>query len=485
MDPSLDHRRMLADPDGHRPFADREMFARVGGPAAVAALIDGLYERIEADAELRPLFGRDLANERAAQVRFFTEWLGGDAAYTDRAHLPLAHRHDLLPITPRLAGRWLAHFKAALAVAVADGEARRAVHDATQRLAMALVNEREPVSALRAHPHGTCLRYPPAIESLAVVRRGDTAALRRLLARAPDVLASASHAAALLQLAALAGRLPVVELLLDRGVNVNRPAALAPLVFATPLCAARSKRREEVAALLVERGAREDVFTHAFLGDLEPLHAELTRAPASAQAIDPAVDALAITPIHHAVAGDRVDALRSLLGGAARAGQPILSPARALRDAAARESVAIAALLLEHGAPASSLGAGRWVVHPELAPMLSLAGATVGTDGAWIGLSCTGNQGRKDDPEYVAALLRHGARVTDRRLVGQDADAGRATALHYAARAGFAGTIGVLLEHGADSSAVDDHGRTPLDWLDRAARSVDRDRVRSLLRRRP
>jgi truncated hemoglobin YjbI len=481
---SLDHRRFLADPDAHRSFADRDVFARAGGHAAVGTLIDGLYERIEADAELRPLFGRDLANERAAQVRFFTEWLGGEAAYTETAHVPLAHRHDLLPITPRLAGKWLAHFKAALATAVADAGARRVVYDRTQRLAMALVNEREPVSALRSRPHGTCLRYQPAIESLALVRRGDAAALRRLLVRAPDVLASASHAASLLQLAVLAGRRPMVELLLDRGVDVNRPAPLAPLVFATPLCAARSKRREAVAALLVDCGARDDIFTHAFLGEVDRLDAELAGDPLSAQAVDPAVDALAITPIHHAVAGDRVDALRALLGFASCTGEPIRSAARALRDAVARESVAIVTLLLEHGAPASSLGAGRWVVHPQLAPMLARAGATVGRDGAWIGLACTGNQGRKDDPGYVAALLRHGARVTDRRLVGQGADGGRATALHHAARAGFANTIGVLLEHGADPSAVDDHGRTPLDWLDRAAKSVDRERIRGMLRRR-
>jgi ankyrin repeat protein len=44
-------------------------------------------------------------------------------------------------------------------------------------------------------------------------------------------------------------------------------------------------------------------------------------------------------------------------------------------------------------------------------------------------------------------------------------------------------TIGVLLENGADPTAEDDNGLTPLDWLDRAAKSVDRDAVRRLLRR--
>ncbi len=140
-------------------------------------------------------------------------------------------------------------------------------------------------------------------------------------------------------------------------------------------------------------------------------------------------------------------------------------------------------LLLEHGADAKSIGAGRWVLHPELAPMLSRAGAEVERSGAWIGLCCTDNQGRKDDPEYVRALLRHGARVGNKRLVGQGNDGGRATALHYAAKGDFVKTIQVLLEHGAGPSAADDNGLTPLDWLERAAKSVDRAQVRRLLSR--
>ena len=115
--------------------------------------------------------------------------------------------------------------------------------------------------------------------------------------------------------------------------------------------------------------------------------------------------------------------------------------------------------------------------------MLSRAGASVDRSGSWIGLSCTGNQGRKDDPDYVAALLRHGARVTDRRLTGQGTDGGRATALHYAAKAGFVKTVALLVAQGADPTAKDDNGMTPLAWLDRAAKSVDRDAVRRQLRR--
>src|SRR6516162_9218531 len=128
------------------------------------------------------------------------------------------------------------------------------------------------------------------------------------------------------------------------------------------------------------------------------------------------------------------------------------------------------------------IGVGRWVLHPELAPLLASRGAVIDSSGSWIGASCTGNQGRKDDPEHVRALLRHGARATDRRTGGATGvRALNATALHYAAKAGFLRTIEVLLEHGADPDARDSHGRTPLDWLDQAAPSVPRAAVRNLI----
>jgi truncated hemoglobin YjbI/ankyrin repeat protein len=484
--PGMEGRRFLAQGQVHHCLAGRDLFTRIGGRAAIDSLVDGLYERIEGDASLRPLFGRDLTNERAAQKRFFTEWLGGEAEYSGQAHLPLMHRHDLLPITRRLAGRWLAHFRHALEDAVSDQLARAYIFETVTTLAMAFVNDGEPPSALRARSHGSCLRYKPAVESLGLARRGDAPALRALLQRAPDVLASAPHAATLMQFAALSGRDSVIELLLDSGVDVDKPAPIDELILITALCAARWKRRRRTEALLLERGASEDIFTHAFLGDLPRLRDDLDADPSSAQVFDPAVDVLQVTPVHHAVVGGQVEAMQALLSGAARdASGPlaVVAGERALRQAVARQNVEMVAVLLEHRVRGTSIGAGRWVLHPELASMLSRAGAQVDRSGAWIGLSCTGNQGRRDDPEYVVALLRHGARVDDRRLAGQANDGGRATALHYAARAGFTNTITVLLEHGADPIARDDNGLTPIDWVERAAKSVDREKVRRLLGR--
>jgi hypothetical protein len=56
----MDH-RFLAHSEAHRPFAGGDLFARIGGRAAIDTLVDGLYDGIEVDAVLRPLFGRDLA----------------------------------------------------------------------------------------------------------------------------------------------------------------------------------------------------------------------------------------------------------------------------------------------------------------------------------------------------------------------------------------------------------------------------------------
>jgi ankyrin repeat protein len=323
-----------------------------------------------------------------------------------------------------------------------------------------------------------------------LARRGDAAGLGATLAEAPDLLRP-TYAAAIMQAAALAGRAEIVRMLLDRGVGADHPfylpvgvtgLAFERVVFVTPLCAARMKRRSAIESLLMAAGASEDVFTSAFLGDLTSLARMLAADPDLAQATDPAVDVLDITPVEHAVAGGQASALRLILD---HAGHPLPGRVRALRGAAAQGSLEMVELLLAHGADATRIGAGRWVLHPELAPLLASRGASIDSSGSWIGASCTGNQGRKDDPEYVRALLRHGARANDRRTGDPKGTTGvralNATALHYAVKAGFLKTIEVLIGHGADPDARDSHGRTPLDWLEQAAPSVSRGAVRNLL----
>ena len=422
----------------------------------------------------------------------------------------LRHRHDGLPITPALADRWLGHFDRATVATVAASGDRGAILAQVRSLAMALVSGQVAPARPAAHgnrPGGKDVRggesrtgpRPVAwcgIGARSVARardlahRGDAAGLGAALAEAPDLLLP-SYSAAIMQAAALAGRAEIVRLLLDGGAGADHPfylpvsvtgVAFERVVFVTPLCAARMKRRSAVEPLLLAAGAHEDVFTSAFLGDLTSLARMLTADPSLARATDPAVDVLDITPVEHAVAGGQASALRLILGHVA---DPLAGRVRALRGAAAQGSMAMVELLLAHGADATRIGVGRWVLHPELAPLLASQGAAIDSSGSWIGASCTGNQGRKDDPEYVRALLHHGASANDRRAGDPDGATGvrelDATALHYAARAGFLRTIEVLLDHGADPDARDSHGRTPLDWLEQAAPSVPRAAVRRLI----
>jgi truncated hemoglobin YjbI/ankyrin repeat protein len=503
---ALEHRILLDHAPGFRPFGGSGLLERIGGQPAVDTLVDLLYEGIRDDGQLRPLFRGDLADHRARQKLFFAEWLGGPRRYSERAHAGLRHSHDDLPLTPALARRWLSHFGRALAATIAAEGDRREIFAQARALALALVAEATPHSAPGQNGAPGQDGAPgqggsgqlawcgigarPVARARDLAHRGDAAGLAASLAQEPDLLRPA-FAAAIMQAAALAGRAGVVQLLLERGTGPDHPfylpvsitgVAFERVIFVTPLCAARMKRRSAVESLLLAAGAAEDVFTAAFLGDLAGLAGMLQADPGLAQATDPAGDILDITPVDHAVAGGQAAALRLLLRhGADR----LPGGVRALRSAAAQGSLAMAELLLAHGADATRIGVGRWVLHPELAPLLASHGAVIDRSGSWIGASCTGNQGRKDDPEYVRALLRHGARADDRRAGDPRGATGvralNATALHYAAKAGFLQTIEVLLEHGADPEARDSRGRTPLDWLAQAAPSVPRAAVRNLL----
>ena len=104
------HRGDLTDnPARLRPHPT--LFARIGGIAVVARIIDTFYDRVQADPLLGPLFNHSERHNvvaRDRQRRFFEEWLGGAPRYTDDEPRPLMQglqrRHYPFPITTPAAG---------------------------------------------------------------------------------------------------------------------------------------------------------------------------------------------------------------------------------------------------------------------------------------------------------------------------------------------------------------------------------------------
>ena len=143
-----------------------------------------------------------------------------------------------------------------------------------------------------------------------------------------------------------------------------------------------------------------------------------------------------------------------------------VNSASLVAEAALRENLELLRFLLEKGADATRLGPGKWAKDPVLADLLLAHGADVNREnGAWIWVSCTGNNGQRDDPEFVEGLIRHGVKLNARHR-------GR-MAVHFAARAGFTRSLEVLLKHGADVNARDRAGETPLFTLFTARKRAD------------
>ena len=140
MDADAPERTPHATPDGTLD-ATATPFARLGGRAAVARLVDAFYDRVEADPELRAVFPADLGPGRERQKLFLEQWLGGEPRY-ERAYGPPALRRRHLPfaITEAAAERWLAHFAAALDECAVEPDLAAEVLAALRPVALRMVN---------------------------------------------------------------------------------------------------------------------------------------------------------------------------------------------------------------------------------------------------------------------------------------------------------------------------------------------------------
>ena len=442
----------------------------MGGRAIVAQIIDTFYDRVQADPLLGPLFNHSERHNvvaRDRQRRFFEEWLGDAARYTDDEARPLMQglqrRHYPFPITAQSAGRWLHHMSASLRECGIGPDIVSEIMGRLAPMARRMVNEEEQAPSGANPMRQRKMRIATAWKLAA---RGNRDGLRPLI----------EHDPGLVTLRSIAGRTLLWEAT-RRGTSAGRratggagrrrqrpPAATrmfhfpyaragSTLVMITPYCLAKWRGYDDIAAYLLAHGAIIDIYTAAFLGDMPRVTALLDASPELVHAEDPAEGLLVqntAAPRRQWRSVERwpsycwraVRRWRSTAAGCSptpRCGIASISCSSYWRTAPRR---------------ANRWCWGRWApAKTKPSPTRSSRTASTSAAGRWPSSIPRADTG--GGPAVVRALLEYGA---DPNARGPD---GRA-ALHYAAQSGNLDLIAVLLSYGADANALDDAGTTPL-----------------------
>ncbi|KAH8076983.1 hypothetical protein JL720_10284 [Aureococcus anophagefferens] len=382
--------------------------------------------------------------------------------------------------------------EAAVAARVSAGEWPASSYDEYQRLAAGTGNV-DSAGLLISYGVGqTVAEYADSEPLLRAVAEQDAAATRRLLddgADADGVVpdgTTALHAAALVGCAACAG------LLLDNSRDAD---ALLEAVGASGMTAvhvAAGAGHAETLSLLVRRGGDLGA-RHAF-ANTTALHmaaengfADVVETACALGADPDAATALGGRPLHAAAQRDRAACAAALLAApcgadsetllngdttalyiAAQEGfaetVTALAAAGASTDAAVAETFdtqtsrdldvaggdATRAFLpnTEPANGATPLHAAAENGHAAAARALLDAGAAVDAGFSMVGVSPLHLAAQYDRPDVAALLLDRGAAVDARSL-----NADGASALYYAAGAGFRKVVDVLLARGADADA--------------------------------
>jgi len=445
-----------------RPAQD--LFERLGGRAVTDRIARELYAGIETDPELRPLFPRNLAPPIQKQADLLEEWTGGAKRWN--TYRGLVDRHHMR-ITREHAQRWLQHFQKALKRCAVGAAERKELIDVARPIALALVNEAHGARSISLGcPH----LYEQARR---LAGKGDRTAVAALMAdEAWFATPGDTGIQILLFHAARRGHTELVADLLERGADVNVPDGSSTFLPVSAYATARAQKKHATADFLLERGALVDIFSAAYLGDLERLESELDAAPELVHVHDPAMDYADVQPLEHAIEGEQLQAAALLLERGASVGA--CGHERLEQALGLEQRGPFLKLLLEHGATAKGIEPDDWLLDEPTAKLMFAHGADFSQAGdEWIEF-CTGHHGNRENSELIQALVDHGVRVDQRT------DKGR-TGLHCATRVGFTAVMGVLLEAGADVNARDAVGDTPLAYVFQARKNVDVERVARVL----
>ncbi len=451
------------------PAAD--LWTAVGGNDGVAALVEDLYRLIEQDELLREVFahfGRDEVTP------FFVQWFGGSSNYADDLAGGLLRRHQHRYISPKAAAAWLRCMRIAL---VARGLNAEQLMRPLTRIAKAMIHSPEtpPPDLCRS-----CEAVQDAVQVkferlLVDAAQGRMEMVRAALAGDPALASRrGTHNRTLAWVATYRNRPRILELALTAGGDCNSPGCdpmratmacdivqMGTGVAVTPLAIAK-KWQPALVALLQEHGARDDIFTAAWLGDVPALRRHLDSNPEFVNAIDPVDDFQEVSVLCHAVRGGNSEAVKLLLE---RGAEVKRHSGKLLTLAVVMNRVDLVRLLLERGADVQRTAyLGR--LDDAERPVADLLVAHGKKVPAWMLPRACRPDVSTNEVHRVTVLLDYGARPDDRGKHGL-------TALHYAVRGGKLPLITLLLERGAPVNALDDAGLTPLLHLSKTRAQAD------------
>jgi hemoglobin len=118
----------VPNPTASAERAEDTPFARLGGDAAVRALVDRFYDLMDLEpgyARLRSVHGNDLSHARDKLYWFLSGWLGGPNHYIERfGHPRLRARHLPFAIGQVERDQWMACMNQALVEQGVDEDLR-------------------------------------------------------------------------------------------------------------------------------------------------------------------------------------------------------------------------------------------------------------------------------------------------------------------------------------------------------------------------
>lgn len=112
---------------------------RLGGPEAVARLVDAFYRAMDTreDARtIRAMHEPDLGPTKAILVKYLTEWMGGPKVYSEERGSPmLRRRHHPFDIDVNARDAWMACMRQALDETCADAALHQELDAAFMKIA--------------------------------------------------------------------------------------------------------------------------------------------------------------------------------------------------------------------------------------------------------------------------------------------------------------------------------------------------------------